>query len=154
MKNDVLERLLIDRAAGELSPDVEELLEAHLDQEPAARREAAEIDETLRLASLALAGQPVAALPGSQPSRRVPSWALAMAACFVCGLSLGFFSARGRTTLPHTASVHGEPTAAIVAADDPGFWSARRLHAGLSPVTVKAGSPVIWKSPVKRPEIL
>ena len=67
MKSDVLERLLIDRAAGELSPDVEELLEAHLQQEPAARREAAEIEETLRLARLALAGQKAVALPGPQP---------------------------------------------------------------------------------------
>ena len=55
MNNEVLERLLIDRAAGELPPDVEELLEAHLEQDPMARNEAAEIGETLRLA---LAGQP------------------------------------------------------------------------------------------------
>jgi anti-sigma factor RsiW len=154
MKNDVLERLLIDRAAGELSPDVEELLEAHLQQEPAARREAAEIEETLRLARLALAGQPAVALPGSRTSWRVPSWAWAMAACFVCGLSLGIFSARDRSAAPRTASIPNRETAAITTADESGFWSARRLRAGMSPVTVKTENRVIWKSPVEKPEIL
>ena len=39
-------------------------------------------------------------------------------------------------------------------ADESGFWSARRLRAGLSPVSVKAEKRVIWKSPVEKPEIL
>jgi anti-sigma factor RsiW len=154
MKSDVLERLLIDRAAGELSPDVEELLEAHLQQEPAARREAAEIEETLRLARLALAGQKVVELPGPRPFSRIPSWAWAMAACFVCGLSLGIFGVRGRSAALNPASVASRETAAITTADESGFWSARRLRAGLSPVNVKAENRVIWKSPVEKPEIL
>ena len=154
MKNDVLERLLIDRAAGELSPDVQELLESHLEHEPAARREAAEIEETLRLARLALAGEKVVALPVPQPSWRVPSWAWAMAACFVCGLSLGIFGARDRSAAPRTASVPSRETVAATPADETSFWSARRLRAGMSPVTVKSENRVIWKSPVERPEIL
>ncbi len=154
MKSDVLERLLIDRAAGELSPDVEELLEAHLQQEPAARGEAAEIGETLRLARLALAGQTVVALPGLRPFSRIPSWAWAMAACFVCGLSLGIFGARGRSALSRTAFVPSRETVAITTADESGFWSARRLRAGLPLVTVKAENRVIWKSPVEKPELL
>ena len=145
---------MIDRAAGELSPDVEELLEAHLQQEPAARREASEIEETLRLARLALAGQKVVELPGSRPFRRAPSWAWAMAACFVCGLSLGIFGVRGRSALPRAASVPSRETAAITTADESGFWSARRLRAGLSPVTVKSENRVVWKSPVEKPELL
>jgi anti-sigma factor RsiW len=153
MKSDVLERLLIDSAAGELSPDVKELLEAHLQQEPAARREAAEIGETLRLARLALAGQPAVALPASRPFSRVPLWAWAMAACFVCGFSLGIFAVRGWSALPRTASVPGRETAAIMTADESGFWSARRLRAGLSPVTMKTENRVIWKSPVEKPGI-
>jgi len=154
MKSDVLERLLIDRAAGELAPDVEELLECHLQQEPAARREAAEIGETLRLARLALAGLPAVALPAVRPSWRAAPWAWAMAACFVCGLSLGIFAARGRGELPRAASAPSRETAAMAAADEPGFWSARRLRAGLPPAAVKAGSWIIWKSPVQKPEKL
>ena len=153
MKNDVLERLLIDSAAGELSPDVKELLEAHLQQEPAARREAAEIEQTLRLARLALAGQPAVALPASRPFSGVPSWAWAMAACFVCGFSLGIFAVRDGSALPRTASVPGRETAAIMTADESGFWSAHRLRAGLSLVGVKAENRVIWKSPIEKPEI-
>jgi anti-sigma factor RsiW len=154
MKSDVLERLLIDRAAGELSPDVQELLESHLEQEPAARKEAAEIAETLRLARLALAGQPAMVWPASRPSWRVPPWAWAMAACFVCGLCLGIFAVRGRSQLPLTAAVPNRETSVRAMADESGFWSARRFRAGLSPVSVKAENRIIWKSPVKKPELL
>jgi anti-sigma factor RsiW len=154
MKSDVLERLLIDRGAGELSPDVQELLEAHLEQEPAARSEAAEIEETLRLAKLALAGQPVIRLPRRQPSRRLPSWAWAMAACFVCGLALGILAARARSTPPRTASVPSRETAATTMPRESGFWSASRLRAVLPPVPAKTENRIVWKSPVKKPEIL
>ncbi|MGP8199204.1 MAG: anti-sigma factor family protein [Limisphaerales bacterium] len=154
MKSDVLERLLIDRAAGELAPDVEELLEAHLEREPAARREAAEIEETLRLARLALAGQKVVELPETRPAWRAPSWAWAMAACFVCGLLLGIFALRGRIATLAIASVPSQPSPAMTTADESGFWSARRLRAGLSSMNVKTENRVIWKSPVEKPQIL
>ena len=155
MNNEVLERLVIDRAAGELSPDVAELLKAHLQQNPAAGKEAAEIGETLRLARLALVGQPMVALPVVRPSWRVPTWAWGMAACFVCGLSLGIFAVRGRNEPPRiTTSITSQKTSEIKTADESGFWSARRFRAGLLPFTVKAGSRIIWKSPVRKPEIL
>jgi anti-sigma factor RsiW len=154
MNNEVLERLLIDRAAGELPPDVEELLEAHLLQNPAASKEAAQIGETLRLARLALAGQPEVPLPALQPSWHVPNWAWRMAACFVCGLSIGIFAMRGRHEPPRvTASIPGRETAATTAADATGIWSASRFRASLSAVTVKAEDRIIWKSPVRKPEM-
>ncbi len=149
MNNEVLERLLIDRAAGELSPDVEELLEAHLLQHPAAREEAAQIGETLRLARRALAGQPAVTLPAQQPSWRVPNWAWRMAACFACGLLLGIFSIRGRNESPKPS----QKMAAITTADESSIWSARRLRGGLSSVTSKAENRIIWKSPVRKPEM-
>jgi anti-sigma factor RsiW len=155
MNNEVLERLLIDRAAGELSPDVEELLEAHLQQDPAARKEAAEIGETLRLARLALAGQPAVALPVPRPPWPVPNWAWRMAACFVCGLLLGIFAIRGRNEAPRvTASIPSHEMAAKATADESGIWSARRFRAGLPPATVKAENRIIWQSPVRKPEML
>jgi anti-sigma factor RsiW len=154
MNNEVLERLLIDRAAGELPPDVEELLEAHLLQHPAAREDAAQIGETLRLARLALAGQPAVMLPALQPSWHVPNWAWRMAACFACGLLLGIFSMRGRNeSLRVTASIPSREMAAITTADESSIWSARRLQAGLSSVTVKAENRIIWKSPVRKPDM-
>ena len=154
MKSDVLERLLIDGGAGELSPDVQELLEAHLEREPAARSEAAEIEETLRLAKLALACEPVILLPRPQRSRRLPSWAWAMAACFVCGLSLGIYVARARIAPPLAASVPSRQTAATTLPREPGFWSVSRLRAVLPPVPAKTENRIVWKSPVKKPEIL
>ena len=145
---------MIDRAAGDLSSDVEELLEAHLEREPAARKEAAEIEDTLRLARLALAGQKVVALPETRPAWRVPSWAGAMAACFACGLLLGIFALRDRIAAPGIASVPSQPSPAITTADESGFWSVRRLRAGLPQMTVKSENRVIWKSPVEKPQIL
>jgi anti-sigma factor RsiW len=155
MKSEALERLLTDRALGELSPDVEELLETHLEREPAARIEAEKISETLRLARRALAGQPAVALPVLRPSWRLPFRALAMAACFVGGLSLGIFAMRGRNEPPRvTASIPSHEMSAITTADESDFWSARRFRAGLSPVAINAGNRFIWKSPVRKPEIL
>ena len=154
MNNEVLERLLIDSASGELAPDVAELLEAHLQQNPAARKEAAEVGETLRLAQLALAGQPSAALPVVRPSWRVPTWALGMAACFICGLSLGILGMRGRNEPPRiTASIRSQEMSAVKTVAGSGLWSARRFRAGLSPSAVAAGNRIIWKSPVRKPEI-
>ena len=155
MNKEALERLLIDHAAGELSPDMEELLEAHLEQDPAARNEAAEIGETLRLARLALAGEPAVALSVPRPAWHVPAWAWRMAACFVCGLSLGIFAMRGRNEPPRaTVSIPGHEMAAKATPDESGIWSARRFRAGLPPVTVKAENRIIWKSPVRKPEML
>ena len=154
MKSEALERLLTDRALGELSPDVEELLETHLQREPAARIEAAQIRETLRLARRALAAQPAVALPIPRPPWRLPFRVLAMAACFVAGLALGILTVRGRIEPSHAASAPIPQAVAITTAEESDFWSARRFRAGLSPVAINAGNRLIWKSPVRKPEIL
>jgi anti-sigma factor RsiW len=155
MKSDALERLLIDHEAGELSPDVRELLEAHLLLEPAARKEAAEIGETLRLARLALSGRRVAELPMPRPSWHFPNWAWRMAACFVLGLSLGLFAMRGRNGPPRfTASIPTQTLAPMTTSDKSGIWSARRFRAALPPVTTKPENRIIWKAPFRKPEIL
>jgi anti-sigma factor RsiW len=151
MKNDVLERLLIDRAAGELPPDVEELLEAHLQQEPAARKDALEIEETLRLARLVLTEQP-AVVP--LPSQKAPKWIWAMAACFVCGLLLGIFGAREKGQSPAAASAPIQQNAVVATAvpEQSDFWSTRHFH-GAPPGNVNSQSHVVWTSVFKKPEI-
>jgi anti-sigma factor RsiW len=154
MKSDVLERLLIDHAAGALSPDVAELVEDHLEREPAARREAAEIGETVRLARQALSTQRVVTLPDRRQPVRVPMWAWAMAACFVIGLSLGIFARRNRSESPQIVAVSFPQRAAAAASDESGFWSLRRLRAAAPSAGGKPENWVIWKSPVKKPEIL
>ena len=153
MKGDVLERLLIDRAAGQLSPDVAELLEDHIQREPAARREAAEIDETLRLARLALVNTKVIPLPPRNRSLRVPMRAWAMAACFVCGLSLGIFAPRGGKVFPVAASGPPPRMTAALKPDDSAFWSIRRIRTSAAGEK-KSEKIVVWKSPVLKPDIL
>jgi anti-sigma factor RsiW len=155
MKSDVLERLLIDRAAGELSPDVAELLEDHLQHEPAARRAAGEIAETFRLARVALVKEKVIPLPTRRPPLQVPMWAWAMAACFVCGLSLGIFAPRGGSVNPSIASSAPPPRTVVAAApDDTGFWSVRRIRAAVPVAARRPENSIIWKSPVQKPQIL
>jgi hypothetical protein len=77
-----------------------------------------------------------------------------MAACFVCGLSLGIFAMRGRNEPLHsTGSIPGHEIAATTTADEPGIWSVRRFRDGWSSVTVKEGDRIMWKSPVRKPEM-
>jgi hypothetical protein len=61
---------------------------------------------------------------------------------------------RGRNEpLCITASIPGHEMAAITTADESGIWSARRFRDGLSSVTVKAEDRIIWRSPVRKPEM-
>lgn len=154
MNNEALERLLIDRDAGELSPDVEDLLEEHLRRDPFARREAAEMSETLRLARLAFAGEPALALPTRQRRQRIDFSVLGVAACVLCAGLVGVFAIRER----HESSRSAETTlprqvAAMPAADESGFWSARRLRSHLASSRAKDTTQVLWTSPITRPEL-
>jgi len=53
MKTETLEALLIDRALGHLTPEMDELLGEHLAANPATARLAAELQETVTLAAAA-----------------------------------------------------------------------------------------------------
>jgi anti-sigma factor RsiW len=144
MNQEIIERLVIDRASGELTPDTAALLEDLLGREPAAQAEAAKIEETLRLAKRALAGAEDRAV--LRPSFRSPvwvRWAAGMAACFLAGLGLGLLPVRQRAVAP--------PAPVFATASDAGFWSARRLHVIGSNFKVQ-GSRLIWKSPVTKPQ--
>jgi len=99
MNADTLEALLIDRALGQLSPEVEALLAEHLAVHPEAARAGAELSKTVTLAT-SLLKQPARtlALPPATISlfprhrfRRV----LALAASFVAGACVSFFAVGG-----------------------------------------------------------
>jgi len=150
MKNDVLERLLIDRAAGELPRDVEVLLESHLEREPAARTDALEIEETLRLARLVLTEQPVVT---PLPSQKTPKWVWAMAACFACGLLLGMLVVRERNVQPMVGVAAISRSAVTTASEQSNFWSIQHFQ-GASSATAKLPNHVVWASVFKKPEIL
>ena len=153
MNSDVLERLLIDHEAGELSPDVEQLLEHHLRRDPMASQEAAEIAQTLRLAKRALAGEPVVALPGRRPALLFNSWAWGVAACVACAGLLGAIALRERPSSPRFAtSFPVQQIAVAPRAEEPGFWSARRFRSALTSPRSKDDLRLVWTSPVRTPE--
>ncbi|MGA2175017.1 MAG: hypothetical protein ABSH38_08565 [Verrucomicrobiota bacterium] len=145
MNQEIVERLVIDKASGELTPDAAALLEAWLEREPGAKAGAAEIDETLRLAKRALGGaEEHAVLRPKFRSPAWPRWAAGMAACFLAGLGLGLLPLRQPTVAP--------PAENFATVNDAGFWSARRLHVSSSTSKVQ-GSRLIWKSPVTKPQL-
>ena len=92
MKTETLEALLIDRALGHLTPEMDELLSEHLAANPATTRLAAELPETVALAAAALKRPlPALKLPppviATLPPRRVFR-PLALAASFLAGIGL------------------------------------------------------------------
>lgn len=154
MNTEVLERLLIDHDAGELSPDVEALLEHHLRQDPLARRKAAELDETLRLARLALTGAQTGISPFRRPDRGIRTWALGVAACLLFTFQLGVVAIRERHGSPLvTDSIPARTVAAEPTGGDSGFWSAERLRAAVSASRPEVAEHFYWKSPVRKPEL-
>jgi len=133
MNPETLERLLIDRACGALSDDVNELLDDHLAGRPEL---AAEIDETVALARRALQPARAVQLPppryarGASQAWRVPVWAVGMAACFVAGLAASRWTAR--------PVAHSAPTPAVALAQE-------------QPTPTR--EEVVWVSPVRMPVI-
>lgn len=136
MNAETMERLLMDRALGALSPDVAALLEAHLRQEPAAAARAAQYeqvtDATRRAFSAAsvtrgelrggadpAASSPARAAPPPFPARQIRRvlarrrrWirlahAASLAACLALGVWLGW----SWTETPAAAPVAPDPAA-------------------------------------------
>ena len=160
MNEEILERLVIDRASGALSPDVEELLAAHLRQNPDAQEAATQIADILGLARVALADPSgeVLTLPiRREPARTpwVPDWAWKMAACFICGLALGGFAFHTRLNPAPLAQAAATPHLAALpipaAPDTAGIWSIRRYRAALASANSRPEKPIIWQSPLKKP---
>ena len=110
MNAETLEALLIDRALGQLSPEVEVLLAEHLAANPATARAATELSETVALAATALK-QPALRLELPPPAvamfpprrgRRV----LALAASFAAGAGVALFALRGIAPQPVAPLAH------------------------------------------------
>ena len=159
MKQEILNRLLIDRSLGALGPDVTALLEAYLEREPAELEAGVEIEESVRLAKRALARAPAVQLPPLKLSplpqepfaenrRRRAWWPAELAAALVLGVGLGFLAFHPG----EPAQVKLEPPAATIRVEtgDSGssdaFWSVRRL-ARMEPKTASYGGPrVTWDS--------
>lgn len=147
MDPQALERLMIDRALGALSPDTESLLGAYLAADPAAARRDAEYRRTAELAKAALRQQSVAGAvpplwaPRIQRQQAVRRWkgaairVAAMAACLAVGIFAGKGFAPGSGAPPvappspvcNTIVLSASPSLRAAEADESGFWSIRRL---------------------------
>jgi anti-sigma factor RsiW len=173
MKAETLETLLLDRALGELPPEVAELLDEHLAQNAAAAQQAETLAATLRLTRQAVAG-PLEAprrLPPWEKLRRaqqrqrwrVRAWeATRLAACVALGLTLGWLGHAPRsaqTPMLAQTPVVAAPEVTTAPAETPvRFWSMARLseaqRARLAPTAEPADRYRLqWDSPVKMPRV-
>lgn len=119
MNAETLEALLIDRALGQLSPEVEVLLAEHLATHPEAAHSAAELAETVALAARVLQRPtprlilpPRAVVPFSP---RRTQRLLALAASFVAGAGAAFFALRSAASQVPPAFAQAPAPAVIVA---------------------------------------
>jgi len=144
MDPNVLERLLTDRAVGQLDDDAAQLLEAYLAMDASAAAAARQIAATVALARRAMEAAPALPVPESAArrlrqaarSRRTLATLLrtaALAACLLLGLFLGALLAPAGpagTSPPGPATA---PNPSALASDQP-----HRL---------------VWKSPVEYPTL-
>jgi anti-sigma factor RsiW len=174
MKPEMLETLLLDRALGELPPEVAALLDAHLAQTPDAAIRAAEFADTLQLARTAVAApretpraldlERLRRAHRAQHSATRRSEILRLAACLALGLGLGWLA---RTPSPHTViaaatprpvPVVSVPTPPPAAAPTTRFWSVARLIAEERAQSATENRSdnrfeLHWNSPTKQPRL-
>lgn len=141
MNKESLERLLIDRALGQLSPDVEELLVEQLAQNRDMARTAEEFTAVVTLAR-ALTKRPPLTITFRQPfaaliRRERALRIVAMAASFAVGAGLTLWTMRAiNERVPHNVvsqtSAQPQPTPRLPAVERAvrtlPFWSNQRIY--------------------------
>jgi hypothetical protein len=175
MKTETLEALLIDRALGALSPEVAELLENYLIQNPDAAQKANGLESTVQLART-VAASPVMSMGALPPLGRVRKalavqrrhaflWEFGkLAACVLVGLAIGLasrFGGRPDGALDTSVALVGSVAvndAAKAEEDRNGFWSLANLASEKSSqaaagVRLESRYRLRWDSPVKMPHL-
>jgi hypothetical protein len=164
MKQDILERLLIDRALDALSPDVVVLLEAHLEKEPEQRHVSLEINESVRLAGMALPRRreillpPLKVLPLPEKTAagmcwRRAWWPAELAAAFVLGIGLAFWALHPGEPAVSTPEANVVVARHEVADSASSFWSMTRF-ASMGSKAASAQVPrLTWRSLVQNPQV-
>jgi anti-sigma factor RsiW len=136
MNAEMLDVLLLDRALGELRPEVVALLETHLAQNPEAARRADEFSATLDLARAAVAvpresPRPLdvarlQATPRDAGRGSRVAELLRLAACLAVGLGIGWLARPApKSAAPTVASAAVTPGRASDPATQ--FWSVNRF---------------------------
>lgn len=169
MNDETLDALLIDRALGELAPEVDALLAAYLAHEPDHAARAQRLAGTIELARVAAAADATAPRrPTKLPKWRAPRAAVGafrrvelirLAACLALGVAAGWMA-------DAQWSARKQPAARPIAAAAPGlkgahdregteFWSVNALTRGqaLRPAIDRAPYRLRWESPGKQPSL-
>ena len=164
MNQEILEKLVMDKAFGTLSRDVEALLDAYLAKSPADARLARETSEAIAMARTLMKPSLTSALPRlktaplslpkprrEQDPRWAAAWPLKLAAVFVFGLSMGSYLVRH-------AEVHTPPTRLVAlvqnqhAVDASSIWSVQRWTNQRAENPPAQSSHIVWKSPLEKPQ--
>jgi anti-sigma factor RsiW len=118
MNRELLERLLIDRVFGQLSPDVVALLSEHISKNPEIAKLADELDETITLAAIATKRpMPRPTLPAPIPGlfwRQRAGQMLRMAASFAVGAGVVLLGMRTSSSRREGAVLSGAARTAQV----------------------------------------
>ncbi len=136
MKTETLEALLLDRALGQLTPEVAELLDEHLAQNPAAAARAAALTGTVDLARTAVRVDDDTNIPtlATWPKVERTAWwssaltqGLRLAACVALGVVVGWAIRRPEPAAPVIAQVHARAVTVTSPSAADAFWiNARR----------------------------
>ena len=145
MDAEILEKLILDQALGQLPPETMALLEAYLAHDADARTQMAAYEKVTTMATRAIAENapatmpsrtfPAAALKRRHVVRRASRWGAAAAACIAAGFLVGRWNgAEVRHEVPNLPeiSAQGGKEAATPARGNigvPDFWSQQRLRA-------------------------
>ncbi|MBI5381085.1 MAG: hypothetical protein HZA31_04225 [Opitutae bacterium] len=169
MKTENLEALLLDRALGELRPEVAELLDEHLASRPELAAQAAALADTVQTARSAVAAPTPVNLPPLvvAPHRgelrswpwRAQSWELTkLAACVALGLAVGWAVRSGRPAAQPASSAVATVAAPSSASGTSGLWSKAALlaeHRLRAEAAARPGSryELRWEAPLKTPRV-
>jgi len=159
MNPNSLDALLLDRAAGLMSADVAQLLDAYLARHPDAAERSRRYDATVDLLRAALPPSvtadsanvppfPARRIEAARSRRRIRAILrpLAMAACIALAFFLGgqLAEAPDRSESIIFADVEPAPSG--------GFWAYPAAPAETSSSRALASSPVRWSSPLRWPQ--
>lgn len=173
MNPETLDRLLMDRALGGLSPDVEALLDSWLARNPDAAARARDYDSAAGAARQVLAINRDAMLPPLRIEQvrrlerttrqlRIVRNIASLAAVLVIGVAIGAW--QSRPPAARTAPTNDTPTPRLISSWLPdratasadkgtGFWSTESLTRPARSPRSHDGPRVIWNSPIAKPTI-
>jgi len=168
LEREMIEKLVLDRALGALTPEAARLLEAYGEGDARVDEMERVYEQTVGLARRALADEREPALPPfpaeriAADARRQRLWKItrnagALAACVAAGLMIGMrwrtapTVSTGATSVSIAQSGDGRGSHAMGELGGAGFWSTQRIHKQAQAANV--GRPAgIWRSPVQMPQ--